>query len=54
MKKFSWKTTLFGLTSLLTGVTLIIKGQMLEGITSIATGLGLTFAKDHNVSDKSQ
>jgi len=42
----NWKTTLFGFTTLLTGIKLILTGHQLEGISAIASGLGLHFAKD--------
>jgi hypothetical protein len=45
-KPRNWKTTFFGLASLISGVALILKGQMIEGITAITTGLGLGVAKD--------
>lgn len=48
MKKIfkNWKTTLFGLTTLLTGIKLCLTGNIPEGISAIASGLGLHFAKD--------
>jgi len=42
----NWKTTLFGIGSIFSGVILIIKGQIPEGVTAIMAGLGLTAAKD--------
>lgn len=49
MKKFkNWKTTFFGVTTILGGLALIFKGQTIEGIAAITTGLGLGVAKDHN------
>lgn len=48
MKIRNWKTTLFGISTILSGVVLIIKHQASEGIINILTGLGLSFAKDHN------
>lgn len=53
MKKLfkNWKTTFFGLTSIATGVMMIMKGHVVEGITAISAGLGLTAAKDHDVID---
>jgi len=45
-KPRNWKTTFFGLASIVSGVALILKGQMIEGITAITTGLGLGVAKD--------
>lgn len=53
MKKLfkNWKTTFFGLTSVCTGIVLCMHGNFTEGVTAIATGLGLTMAKDHNTID---
>ena len=50
MKKLfkNWKTTFFGLASIVSGVALILKGQMIEGVTAITTGLGLGVAKDYD------
>ena len=48
----SWKTTLFGLGSIFSGVVMIVKGHIPEGVTSIMAGLGLTAAKDHDVDNK--
>lgn len=45
-KPRNWKTTFFGFTSVVTGIALILKGSIVEGITAITTGLGLTVAKD--------
>ena len=47
-KPKNWKTTFFGLASLISGVALILKGQTIEGLTAITTGLGLGVAKDHD------
>jgi len=46
MKK-NFKTTLFGITSILGGVTTIIKGDYSSGVTAIFAGFGLLFAKDY-------
>lgn len=48
MKKLlkNWKTTLAGLAAIVTGAALIAKGQLIEGIAAITTGLGLSAAKD--------
>jgi hypothetical protein len=46
MKK-NFKTTLFGITAILGGVTTIIKGDLTGGVTAIFTGFGLLFAKDY-------
>jgi hypothetical protein len=40
------KTTFFGFTTVLTGIALIIKGSIVEGVAAITTGLGLGMAKD--------
>jgi hypothetical protein len=48
MRVKNWKTTLFGFSTILSGIVLIIKHQASEGIINIITGLGLSFAKDHN------
>ena len=49
MKKIkNWKTTFFGIASVVSGVALILKGNTIEGVTAIATGLGLGVAKDHD------
>ena len=44
----NWKTTFFGLTAVLSGAALIIKGQLAEGITAVLAGLGLSVSKDHD------
>lgn len=44
----NWKTTLFGISALLGGVTSIIKGDFNTGIIAISGALGLFHAKDHN------
>jgi hypothetical protein len=51
MKRFSWKTTLFGITALFTGVKLCLLGQFTEGISSICSGIGLIAAKDFDHSN---
>lgn len=45
-KPRNWKTTFFGLTTVLSGIALIIKGHTIEGLTAITSGLGLGVAKD--------
>jgi hypothetical protein len=45
-KPRNWKTTFFGITTVLSGIALIIKGQTIEGLTAITAGLGLGAAKD--------
>jgi len=49
MKK-NWKTSLLGIGSIITGVALFFKGQQVEAFTAISSGLGLLFAKDHDVT----
>ena len=45
----NWKTSLFGLGAVITGVTQILKGDTVGGITAIITGLGLFHAKDASI-----
>lgn len=47
-KQKNWKTTVFGITTILSGIGLIIKGSMVEGVTAIVTGFGLVTAKDYD------
>lgn len=47
-KPKNWKTTFFGFASVITGVALILKGNVIEGISTISAGLGLQVAKDHD------
>jgi hypothetical protein len=42
------KTSFFGLSAIISGVGLILKHSVSEGITAIVTGIGLLFAKDHD------
>jgi L-aminopeptidase/D-esterase-like protein len=44
----NWKTTLFGITSILSGIAAIIKGDIHTGVTIIVSGVGLVFAKDYD------
>lgn len=44
----NWKTTVFGITTLLSGIGLIIKGSIVEGVTAIVSGFGLITAKDYD------
>lgn len=44
----NWKTTLFGISSIITGIATIIKGDIQTGIAIIVSGAGLIFAKDHD------
>jgi hypothetical protein len=47
-KPRNWKTTIFGLSAILSGIAMIVKGQPAEGITAILSGLGLAAAKDYD------
>jgi len=42
----NWKTSLFGLGALITGIATIVSGDVVGGVTAILTGLGLIAAKD--------
>lgn len=42
----NWKTTLFGISTILSGIVLIVKGDIPSGIIAIISGMGLNFAKD--------
>jgi hypothetical protein len=44
----NWKTTLFGVSALLGGITSILKGDINTGIIAISGAFGLFHAKDHN------
>jgi hypothetical protein len=44
----NFKTTLAGLGSVITGIVMIVKGNVIEGVTAITTGIGLVLAKDHD------
>ena len=44
----NWKTTFFGISSFLSGVVMILKGNIPEGCAVILSGLGLVSAKDHD------
>lgn len=48
--RINWKTSLAGLGGIATGIGLLIKGQIFEGVSSIITGAGLIGAKDFNVT----
>jgi len=47
----NWKTTFFGVVTVLSGVALILKGDYTAGVTAISTGLGLGLAKDHDTTE---
>jgi hypothetical protein len=42
----NWKTSLFGLGAVITGVAQIFKGDIAGGVTAILSGIGLFAAKD--------
>ena len=46
----NWKTSLFGLGTLLTGIATIVKGDSPGGVTAVLTGLGLFAAKDSDIN----
>ena len=50
-KPKNWKTTFLGIASVISGVALILKGNVIEGVTAITAGLGLGAAKDHDTKD---
>ena len=45
----NWKTSLFGLGGLITGVATMFKGDVYGGLTAILVSLGLVTAKDNDV-----
>jgi len=54
MKIFrNWKTTVAGIAAILGGVKIYITtGNINEALTSLIAGMGLLFAKDHDVTGK--
>jgi hypothetical protein len=46
----NWKTSLFGLGALITGVAQVAKGDVPGGVTSILSGFGLFAAQDSTKS----
>ena len=49
MKK-NWKTTFAGITTILSGIATIFKGDVHTGVTLIVSGAGLIFAKDYDIN----
>jgi len=48
MKK-NWKTSLLGIGTIVTGIAQFLTGNQAEAIGLLMSGIGLLFAKDHNV-----
>lgn len=48
----NWKTSLFGFSTIITGVALIVKGSVSEGVTAVLAGITGLFAKDADISGK--
>jgi hypothetical protein len=49
----NWKTTITGVAAILSGVKIYIStGNINEALTAIIAGVGLLFAKDHDVTGK--
>ena len=46
----NWKTTLAGLGGIITGIALVVKGDIVGGISAVVNGVGLVAAKDSNVT----
>ncbi len=46
----NWKTTLAGVSMILSGVVLCVNGNYEAGVPSILGGIGLLVAKDHDKS----
>lgn len=42
----NWKTTLSGLGAIITGISLVVNGNLAEGVMGIVTGIGLLTAAD--------
>jgi hypothetical protein len=45
----NWKTTLFGISGILSGIVMIVKGDIPAGVVAIISGMGLNFAKDSDI-----
>ena len=48
LKLKNWKTSFFGVSAIISGVALFLKGDSSAALASIASGIGLLFAKDHS------
>jgi hypothetical protein len=46
----NWKTSLFGLGAVITGVATLLKGDLHTGIAAILSGIGLFAAKDSDIN----
>lgn len=44
----NWKTTLFGISGILSGLVMIIKGDIPAGVVAIISGMGLHFSRDYD------
>jgi hypothetical protein len=42
----NWKTSLFGLGAIITGIAQLLHGDVTGGVTAVISGLGLVAAKD--------
>lgn len=49
MKK-NYKTSILGIGTIVSGIVQFIAGNQAEAIGLIMSGIGLLFAKDHNIS----
>ena len=49
MKK-NWKTSLLGIGTIVSGIAQFVAGNQAEAVGLIMSGIGLLFAKDHNIS----
>lgn len=48
----NWKTSLSGLGAIISGIAVVVKGDIVGGVTAIITGIGLIGAKDYDVTGK--
>lgn len=49
MKK-NYKTSILGIGTIVSGIAQFVAGNQAEAIGLIMSGIGLLFAKDHNIS----